>query len=51
VKPLGFVDWRSVNRYFCVLMWFVAFVLALIVLTHLGHTAQAAHPSANVIAR
>jgi hypothetical protein len=38
VGPLGFVDWRSVNRLFCGLMWMVALVLALIVLLHL-HTA------------
>jgi hypothetical protein len=51
VQPLGFVNWRTVNRYFCVLMWVVAIVLALIVLTHLVHAAPAAHASALVTAR
>jgi hypothetical protein len=36
VGPLGFVDWRSVNRLFCGLIWMVALVLALIVIAHLN---------------
>jgi hypothetical protein len=51
VQPLGFVNWRSVNRYFCALMWLVAIVLALILLSHLGHTAPAAHASTVAITR
>ena len=51
MQPLAFVNWRTVNRYFCALMWLVAFVLALIVITHLAHAAPAAHPAAAVIAR
>jgi hypothetical protein len=51
VQPLAFVNWRTVNRYFCAVMWLVAFVLALIVITHLVHATHAAHPAAIVIAR
>ena len=43
MQPLGFVNWRVVNRYFCGLMWLVAIVLALIVLTHLVHASSVAH--------
>ena len=51
MQPLGFVNWRSVNRYFCALMWLVVFVLALIVLTHIGHAPPAAHGASAAITR
>jgi hypothetical protein len=51
VKPLGFVNWRNVNRYFCTVMWLLAIVLALVVLTHLFHASAAGHGAAGVIVR
>ncbi len=41
--PLGFVNWRSVNAYFCLLMWLVAVILAVIVLGHVIHTPPPGH--------
>jgi hypothetical protein len=42
--PLAFVNWRSVNRKFCTLMWIVAFVLAVaIVLAGLPPEGSAHH--------
>ena len=43
--PLGFVNWRSVNRAFCCLMWGIALVLAIVVLAHTGAGAVAHHAS------
>jgi hypothetical protein len=40
---LGFVDWRAVNRRFCVVMWLVAVVLALVLLAHTGSPSAAVH--------
>ena len=51
MQPLGFVNWRVVNRYFCTLMWVVALILGLIVLTHLVHAAPPPHASAALITR
>jgi hypothetical protein len=34
MRPLLFVNWRSVHRGFCGLMWVIAVVLAVIVLVH-----------------
>jgi hypothetical protein len=51
VQPLGFVNWRTVNRYFCALMWLVAVVLALVVLTHLVSATPAAHGPGAVMVR
>ncbi len=51
VQPFGFVNWRSINRYFCAMMWMVVFVLALVVFTHLVHTGTGAHASAVVLSR
>ncbi|HWE34424.1 MAG TPA: hypothetical protein VG410_13115 [Solirubrobacteraceae bacterium] len=41
--PLGFVNWRSVNRIFCCLMWMIALVLVVVVLAHTGGGAGAPH--------
>jgi hypothetical protein len=41
--PLGFVNWRRLNRAFCLLMWLLALVLALIVIAHSGDGSAARH--------
>ncbi len=41
--PLAFVNWRVVNEHFCTLMWVIAVVLAVVVLTHLGGSSADAH--------
>ncbi|MHB8691416.1 MAG: hypothetical protein ACYDHH_09240 [Solirubrobacteraceae bacterium] len=51
MQPLGFVNWRHVNRYFCAFMWTVVFVLALVVLSHLFHSGAVSHASQVVVAR
>lgn len=43
--PLGFVNWRSVNRAFCFVMWGIVFVLAMVVLAHTGDGTAAHHMS------
>jgi hypothetical protein len=40
---LAFVNWASVNRRFCALLWTVAFVLAVVVLIHIGHATPPRH--------
>jgi hypothetical protein len=34
MRPLLFVNWRTVNNVFCGLMWVVALVLAIVVVAH-----------------
>jgi hypothetical protein len=51
MQPLGFVNWRHVNRYFCVFMWTVVLVLALVVLSHLSDTGAVSHASQAVVVR
>jgi hypothetical protein len=46
--PLGFVNWREVNAGFCALMWFVALVLAGVILMHVAAGPAAAHHVASV---
>jgi len=41
--PLAFVNWRSVNTHFCVLMWVVALVLAVVVLVQATSPAPDLH--------
>jgi hypothetical protein len=43
VKPLLFVNWRSVHAGFCAVMWIVAAILAIIVIVHMAVPADAAH--------
>ena len=43
MRPLLFVNWRSVHRAFCGVMWLIAVVLAVVVLAHIGMPAQSAH--------
>ncbi len=43
MKPLLFVNWRSVHAGFCVVMWIVAAILAVIVLVHVAMLADAGH--------
>jgi hypothetical protein len=42
---LAFVNWSSVNRRFCALMWIVALALAVVVLVHVGHAPPPHRPS------
>lgn len=46
MKPLLFVNWRSVHRGFCAVMWIVAMILAIIVIAHMATPADAAHHAA-----
>jgi hypothetical protein len=46
---LGLVDWRSVNARFCALMWILAAVLAIVILTHLHHPVAPAVQHFNAI--
>ena len=34
MRPLLFVNWRSVHAIFCGVMWVIAVVLAVVVLAH-----------------
>jgi hypothetical protein len=43
MKPLLFVNWRSVHAGFCVVMWIVAAILAIVVAVHVAVPADAAH--------
>lgn len=47
MKPLLFVNWRSVHARFCAVMWIVAAILAIIVIVHLVVPADAAHHAAS----
>jgi hypothetical protein len=46
MKPLLFVNWRSVHTMFCALMWVLAAVLAIIVIVHLAVPADAVQHAA-----
>jgi hypothetical protein len=43
MRPLSFVNWRSVNRGFCCVMWGIVLVLAVVVLAHTGNGGAAHH--------
>jgi hypothetical protein len=43
MSPLAFVNWRSVNARFCVLMWLFAGGLALFVLAQTGDPGTSVH--------
>jgi hypothetical protein len=49
MKPLLFVNWRSVHNVFCGLMWLIAIVLAVVVLAHTALPAQSAHHATRVM--
>jgi hypothetical protein len=49
MKPLMFVNWRSVHAAFCGLMWLIAVVLAVVVLAHTAMPADAAHHATRVM--
>jgi hypothetical protein len=49
MRPLLFVNWRSVHRGFCGVMWVIAVVLAVVVLVHVGLPAQSGHHAAHVV--
>jgi hypothetical protein len=49
MRPLLFVNWRSVHRAFCGVMWVIAVVLAVVVLAHVGMPAESSHHAAHVV--
>ena len=49
MRPLLFVNWRSVHRGFCGVMWVIAVVLAVVVLAHVGMPAESGHHAAHVV--
>ena len=49
MRPLLFVNWRSVHRGFCGVMWVVAVVLAVVVLVHVAMPAESAHHATHVV--
>jgi hypothetical protein len=49
MRPLLFVNWRSVHRAFCGVMWVIAVVLAVVVLVHVGLPAESGHHAAHVV--
>lgn len=49
MRPLLFVNWRSVHRGFCALMWLIAVVLAVVVIAHTALPAGSAHHVARVV--
>lgn len=49
MRPLLFVNWRSVHRGFCGVMWVIAVVLAVIVIAHTALPAGSAHHAAHVV--
>jgi hypothetical protein len=46
MRPLMFANWRTINAWFCALMWIIVVVLLVIVFGHLIHVAPTTHPAA-----
>jgi hypothetical protein len=44
MRPLLFVNWSTVSKRFCALMWLLAFVLVVVILAHLIPASAPAHP-------
>ena len=51
MRPLLFVNWRSVQARFCVLMWLLVGVLTIVVLAHTGGGVGASAHHTMVTAR
>lgn len=49
MRPLLFVNWRSVHRGFRGVMWVIAVVLAVVVLAHVGMPAGSGHHEAHIV--
>jgi hypothetical protein len=49
MKPLLFVNWRSVHAMFCGLMWIIAVILAVVVIVHVALSADTVHHAARVM--
>jgi hypothetical protein len=50
--PLRFVDWHAVNTYFCVAMWLLVAVLAIVIVGHVVHAGVVVgHVAASLVAR
>jgi len=47
MSPLAFVNWQAVSERFRTLMWVIAVVLAIVVLTHLVGTSAGVHHAAS----
>jgi hypothetical protein len=41
MRPLLLADWRAIHRRFCVLVWLVALVLAMVILLHVVRSPSA----------
>jgi hypothetical protein len=46
VNPLGFVNWRSVQVRFSLLMWLLAGLLAIVILVHTSKATPVHHAKA-----
>jgi hypothetical protein len=51
MSPLAFVNWRSVNARFCMLMWLIVAVLAVFMLAHTGDSGASVHHAIATAAR
>lgn len=49
MRPLLFVNWRSVHRGFCGLMWVIAVILAVVLLAHAALPAGSGHHAAHIV--
>jgi hypothetical protein len=49
MKPLSFVNWRSVHAMFCGLMWIIAVILAVVVIMHVALPAATVHHATRVV--
>jgi hypothetical protein len=49
MRPLLFVNWRSVHAVFCGLMWVIAVVLAVVVLSHTALSPGPAHHAVHMV--
>lgn len=43
MSPFAFVNWQSVHQMFCVLMWLLAIILALVLLIHSSTAGALVH--------
>ncbi len=49
MRPLSFVDWRTLNALFCGLMWLVVLVLAVVIVTHALPASPAVHHGSRLV--
>ena len=46
MSPLAFVNWRSVQVRFCLLMWLLVCALTIVILAHTGDAGAGHHVTA-----